>query len=217
MLLIISSFCIILHMTWHSLHRRMEQYMSNAFAITAPANCNSQYHCMMKMKLSMWVGIIFSPPGPAHSCTVGHMSQRSIRSHCSALSSVALAKCQCQDLGLLILLLNVAALWGKRTGLICEQSAALEKQRAVWTRLCRDMSYWPHHWFPRTLWSLRMALDYISGTASLYEVFLWNSLYCLTTSTWALRPREGVEGLWWGGCLPPGVKVCGIGETWLES
>lgn len=29
----------------------------------------------------------------------------------------------------------------------------------------------------------RMALDYICGTATLYEVFLWNSLYCLTTST----------------------------------
>lgn len=93
---------------------------------------------------------------------------------------------------------------GKRTGLICEQSVALENERAVWTQLCRDMSHWPPPWSPRTLWSLRMALDYISGTATLYEVFLWNSLYCLTTSTWALRLRgRGVvassrsEGVWY--------------------
>lgn len=56
----------------------------------------------------------FFPPGPAHFCSVGHTSQRSIRSPCSALSSVALAKCQCWDLGLLILLLNAVALSGKK-------------------------------------------------------------------------------------------------------
>lgn len=146
--------------------------------------------------------------------SVGQTSQWSIRSPCSALSSVALAKCQCWDCGLLILLLNVAALSGKKkAGLICEQSAASESEGAVWTQLCRDMSHWPPPWSPRTLWSLRMALDYISGTATLYEVFLRNSLYCLTTSTWAQRLSCG------GGRVgvPPGVKVCGIGETWLES
>ncbi len=157
----------------------------------------------MKSSVSVKIFLIF-PPGPARSRSVGHTSQWSIRSHCSALSSVALAKCQCRDLGLLILLLNVAALSGKkRTGLICEQSVALENEGAVWTQLCRDMSHWPPPWSPRTLWSLRMALDYISGTATLYEVFLWNSLYCLTTSTWAqrLRGEEGApwrsEGVWY--------------------
>lgn len=156
----------------------------------------------MKLSVSVEIFLIF-PPGPAHSRSVGHTSQWSIRSHCSALSSVALAKCQCRDLGLLILLLNVAALSGKkRTGLICEQSLALENEGAVWTQLCRDMSHWPPPWSPRTLWSRRMALDYISGTATLYEVFLWNSLYCLTTSTWAQREEGRVapsrsEGVWY--------------------
>lgn len=58
--------------------------------------------------------LLIFPPGPAPSCSVGHTSQWSIRSHCSAPSSVALAKCQCWDLGLLILLLNVAALSGEK-------------------------------------------------------------------------------------------------------
>lgn len=31
----------------------------------------------------------------------------------------------------------------KTSGLICEQSVALENEGAVWTQLCRDMSNWP--------------------------------------------------------------------------
>lgn len=126
------------------------------------------------------------PPGPEHSCSVGHTS---IRSHCSALFSVALAKCQCWDLGLLILLLNVAALSGKKDWIdlwtkrcFREWESCLNLAMSRHVPLANPRS-------PRTLWSQRMALDYISGTATLYEVFLWNSLYCLTTSTWALGLR----------------------------
>lgn len=139
---------------------------------------------------------------PTWACTVpaqlGQTSYWSIRSHCSALSFVALAKCQCWDLGLLILLLNVAALSGEKKAWI-----------DLWTKRCfrewgsclnlgmsRHVPMATPPRSPRTLWSLRMALDYISGTATLYEVFLWNSLYCLTTSTWAQRLswREEEEG-----------------------
>lgn len=114
----------------------------------------------------------------------------------------------------------------KETGLICEQSVALENEGAVWTQLCRDMSHWPPPWSPRTLWSRRMALDYISGTATLYEVFLWNSLYCLTTSTWAQRLRgwkggrevapSRSEGVWYWWNMAGILKVFSLSSTHLS-
>lgn len=121
---------------------------------------------------------------------------------CTSNRCVAFAKWRCRDLRLLILLLNAAALSGergkKRTGLICEQSVSSENEGAFWTLLCRGMSHWPPPppppQSPWTSWSQGRALDYISGTATLYEVFLWNSLYCLT-STWA----QGNELLGGGG------------------
>lgn len=62
---------------------------------------------------------------------------------------------------------------------------------------------------PWTLWSLRRALDYISATATRYEGFHWNSLYCLTTSTWALKAHRSEggasfssEGVWYWRNMP---------------
>lgn len=77
--------------------------------------CEPQSTVVFLLSLNqLLILLLIFPPGPAPSCSVGHTSQWSIRSHCSAPSSVALAKCQCWDLGLLILLLNVAALSGEK-------------------------------------------------------------------------------------------------------
>lgn len=103
----------------------------------SPANLESSLCWAIEMFLVFFGEfLIFFPPGPAHSCSVGHTSQRGIRSPCSALSPVALAKCQCWDLGLLILPLNVVALWGGKGLDWSVNKASLWRRRELFEPSC---------------------------------------------------------------------------------
>lgn len=148
------------------------------------------------------------PPGPEHSRSVGHTS---IRSHCSALFSVALAKCQCWDLGLLILLLNVAALSGKKDWIDLWTKRCFREWES-----CLNLAMSRHVPLanppittdimkPKNGIGLHLRDCHSVWSVSVEFFVLSNNIYLSSGAQ-----REG-------GWLPPRVKVCGIGETWLES
>lgn len=167
------------------------------------------------MKLSVWAKIfLIFPPGPAHSLSAGQTSQWSIRSHCSSLSPVALAKCQCWDLGLLILLLNVAALSGKKDWI------------DLWTKRC--FREWGSCLNPAMLRHVPLATPLITTDImkpkngiglhlrDCHSVWSVSVEFFVLSNNIYLSSEAELKGERGGG-LPPGVKVCGIGETWLES